>query len=176
MKEPKFTILKKAYEVHDPTVWDNPYMIYPDEVYAETAGEAKQKCTDYNEFVNIRAKRVPASDLVLFEGMEISRALAIDLIEDKERFETRKTKMQSYLETDMFYIQNGYVGNSILWWALNGSGYTTDLNKAQKYSKAEVIKRFVGGRSEDKIWLSSHVEQNIRTHVDSQYLDGKYKV
>ena len=35
----------------------------------------------------------------------------------------------------MYYIQNGYVGNAILWWAENSRGYTTDFTKAGKYTK-----------------------------------------
>jgi hypothetical protein len=39
----------------------------------------------------------------------------------------------------MYYIQNGYVGNAILWWGIDSRGYTTDINKAGKYTKEETL-------------------------------------
>ena len=76
----------------------------------------------------------------------------------------------------MYYVQDSrnYVGNSILWWGLGGNGYVTQLKDAQKYTKAEILKSFSDGRETDIIWRASHVEANIRTHVDAQYLQREY--
>ena len=41
-----------------------------------------------------------------------------------------------------YYIQNGYVGNAILWWAENSHGYTTDFRKAGKYTEEETLSLF----------------------------------
>jgi hypothetical protein len=38
---------------------------------------------------------------------------------------------------ELYYIQNGYVGNAILWWGVDSKGYTTDITKAGKYTKEE---------------------------------------
>ena len=31
-------------------------------------------------------------------------------------------------EDKQFYIQNGWIGNAILWWGIDSKGYTTKLN------------------------------------------------
>jgi hypothetical protein len=56
----------------------------------------------------------------------------------------------------LFYIQNkGFVGNCLLWWGPEGKGYTTDLDKAGKYTVAEAIRR-----------CSSRPEQDFYHPVD----------
>ncbi len=77
-------------------------------------------------------------------------------------------------ETEMFYVQKGYVGNSCLWWALGNNGYTTDILKAEKYTREEILKSFVGLSNENRIWLASHVETKISSQVDSQHLDYNF--
>lgn len=77
---------------------------------------------------------------------------------------------------DKYYLQNGYVGNAILWWATDSHGYTTDLAKAHRFTKEEAVKQ-VNMRSEDKAWECSHVDQNEAAHreiIDSQYLDPQF--
>ena len=40
-----------------------------------------------------------------------------------------------------YYIQDvrRYIGNSVVWWAVGGHGYTTDLKKAWRVSKEKGI-------------------------------------
>lgn len=70
----------------------------------------------------------------------------------------------------MFYIRNAkaVVGNSILWWADEGHGYTCDLRKAWKVpeSKARSICR--DRPKEDFMVLAKKVEASTQLHVDSQ--------
>jgi predicted RecA/RadA family phage recombinase len=72
---------------------------------------------------------------------------------------------------ELYYIQDarGYVGNSVLWWAVDGAGYTCDLSKAWKLpkQKADSIAR---GRETDVAWPASVVEAAATTHVDMQRL------
>ncbi len=70
----------------------------------------------------------------------------------------------------MFYIRNAksVVGNSILWWADGGHGYTCDLGKAWKVpeSKARDICR--SRPKEDFMVPAKKAEAATQLHVDSQ--------
>lgn len=71
-----------------------------------------------------------------------------------------------------YYIQNGWVGNAILWWAIDSKGYTTDIRKAQKYGKEEA-KRIIQ-RPQDRAWECKHVdecEEARKVTIDGQYLN-----
>ena len=81
------------------------------------------------------------------------------------------------MKEELYYIQDTrqYVGNAVLWWGINGGGYTTDLSKAGKYSKADAI--HICKRDSDKAWLCDYVDNNLEAHktiIDSQYLDRKF--
>lgn len=168
-------IVKKAWKVIDPVIQDH-YISEEnwETVYAETAGEAKTKCSEKENYINVKCRRSEPNDIVLHEGNEIVRHKLEHDIEETKRIRFRKNKVLSFPETEMFYIQNGYVGNSVSWWGLESRGYTTDITKAQKYTRQEVLKRFVNAREEDRIWAASHVDQHISQHVDSQYLNHQF--
>jgi len=73
-----------------------------------------------------------------------------------------------------YYIQNGWIGNSILWWGIKGSGYTTEIDKAGRYSYEETKK--IIQRPEGKAWECKHVDECLSAHktiIDGQYLDRK---
>ena len=42
-----------------------------------------------------------------------------------------------------YYLQDtrAIVGNDMLWWAIDGKGYTTDLNKANVFTEYEAFRR-----------------------------------
>lgn len=73
---------------------------------------------------------------------------------------------------ELYYIQDtrSYVGNSVLWWAVDAKGYTVDINKAWKVSKDEALR--IIRRETDKAWPVSEVNKHIRQHVDMQDLRG----
>ena len=66
---------------------------------------------------------------------------------------------------EMYYIQNGYVGNAILWWGKDHSGYTAHFNNAGRYTKDEAIKIINNRPNDDYAWLCSHVDSNKEAHV-----------
>lgn len=77
----------------------------------------------------------------------------------------------------LYYIQNGWVGNAILWWAKDSKGYTTEIDKAGKYTKEEV--KDIIKRPQDVAWECSHVDNNISARklvIDGQYLNRRYKL
>jgi len=76
----------------------------------------------------------------------------------------------------MYYIQNtkqGYIGNSIVFWALNSQGYTAKLEKAQKFTYEEAKKICEGNPEKNKAWAVEYIDNNEGTArlTDSQYLD-----
>ena len=78
---------------------------------------------------------------------------------------------------DLYYIQNGYIGNAILWWGVDSKGYTTDITKAGKYTKEkaqEIIQR-----PQDVAWPCKYVAKTKEARkliVDGQYLDKCYSL
>ncbi len=178
-------ILKKAYRV-----WVHSHIgEYPvfrvsdiEPIYAENPSKAKSKCDiwddaknedgDSAKYIDIKCRRAKDHDKIEYGGQEIWRFQLPEI----QRRERRVIALNKLPEDEMFYVQDArsYVGNSILWWGLGNCGYVTQLKDAQKYTKSDILTQFSDGRETDIIWLASHVEQNIRTHVDSQYLKRDY--
>ena len=183
-------VIKKAYRVWVHShIGEYPYFKIDDIdfVYAKTISEAKYNCDLYNaknedgdpaKWIDIKCKRVKEYDKVEYEGYIVNRSQAIYDIEDKKKKDERNKKLESLPENEMFYVQDArnYVGNSVLWWGINDSGYVCDIRKAHKYTKEEIIKKFSHGRESDIIWNAKHVEGNISYHIDSQHLTPEYCV
>ena len=75
------------------------------------------------------------------------------------------------MSDQLFYLQDSrsYVGNDVMWWAHEGKGYTTDLSKAQTYSKDEA-QRMHNSRPSDVPWPKDYIDQKTRPAVDMQYI------
>jgi len=78
-----------------------------------------------------------------------------------------------------YYIQNthsGYLGNSILFWALNSQGYTAKLEKAHQFTYDEAKKICDGSPDKNKAWPVDYIDNNDGTArvTDSQYLDKSH--
>jgi hypothetical protein len=77
----------------------------------------------------------------------------------------------------LYYIQNGWLGNAIVWWAKDRKGYTTDIEKAGKYTKDEA--KEIIQRPQDRAWECCHVDNCSsarRTVIDGQYLNKRYRL
>lgn len=72
---------------------------------------------------------------------------------------------------EQFYLQDsrGYVGNDVLWWALDGCGYTTDLKKAHVFTKDEAVRQHEC-RETDIPWPKDYIDARSRPAVDMQYI------
>lgn len=72
---------------------------------------------------------------------------------------------------DLFYLQDSrsYVGNDVMFWAIGGKGYTTDLRKAQTYTREEA-QRMHKSRPSDIPWAKSYIDSKTRPAVDMQYI------
>ncbi|WP_283148972.1 hypothetical protein [Silvimonas soli] len=72
---------------------------------------------------------------------------------------------------DLFYLQDSrtYIGNDMVFWAIENKGYTTDLNKAQKYTKEAAMAQN-NLRDTDIPWPCPYIEARTRPAVDMQYV------
>lgn len=72
---------------------------------------------------------------------------------------------------DLYYLQDSrdYVGNDMLFWAAGGLGYTTDMRKAQVYTKAEAVAQHES-RITDIPWPKAYIDARTRPAVDMQYV------
>ncbi len=78
----------------------------------------------------------------------------------------------------MYYIQNknaGYLGNAIMFWALNSNGYTADLNRAEKFNYEDAKRICQGNPKKNIAWPVSYIDncEAIQKIVDVQYLNNR---
>lgn len=80
-------------------------------------------------------------------------------------------RKRAAMSDQLFYLQDSrsYVGNDVMWWAHEGNGYTTDLSKAQTYSKDEA-QRMHNSRPSDIPWPKDYIDKKTRPAVDMQYI------
>ena len=187
----KFQIVKKAWHVFHIGMIGTPpeHFPAPDEtpvVYANTEGEAKAQASapydfylpdgETHKFTDLRCIRARNYDIVIFNDQQTERFKAEHQILHEAWVNKRRKAVLKYPETEMFYVQNGYVGNAMLFWGLNSSGYTANISKAQKYTRAEVLGRFVGGREQDIIWPASHIDSVVIMVADGQHTNGNLSI
>ena len=82
-------------------------------------------------------------------------------------------------EKELFYIQYGYLGNAILWWGKNSSGYTVNIKNAGKYTKDKAIAIINNRPNKDLAWLCSYIDNNVKAQVltvENNNLDNSFKL
>ena len=181
-------IISKAWYVWvDPMIGEYPFFSISDlePVLANTPSEAKSKANfspsdykndygDYCTFIDIRVRRAKQYDKIEFNGAAITRKSYEYMLKQ----ELRNTALRELPDHEMYYVQDKrtYVGNSVVWWEQDRNGYTSDITRAHKFTKEEILKSFINGRDTDIVWMASHIEKNIKSHVDAQYLNSKYSL
>ena len=70
------------------------------------------------------------------------------------------------MDKELFYIQDSrtYCGNNVMWWRVNGEGYTTNLAEAAKVEATWV------GRSTDILWPCRDIDAGATRQFDAQLL------
>lgn len=79
------------------------------------------------------------------------------------------------MEEELYYIQNGYVGNAVSWWAVDANGYTTDFKQAGKFTKKFALTT----REIDRAFPVSYIDSNEKAQkliIDGQYLDRRHEL
>ena len=83
-----------------------------------------------------------------------------------------------------YYLQNKrgsqpYVGNSLLWWAIDDCGYVCDLRCARVWTEEEMKKAKKDSRPCDIFWPKEVIDRLVQHHIDVQDLrknnDGSYR-
>lgn len=73
-----------------------------------------------------------------------------------------------YITTEKkFVIQNGFVGNCMMFWALNSSGYTCHLSRVQTYT-LEDAQRLCRPDNDEKVWLAKDIMLKATLMTDVQ--------
>jgi hypothetical protein len=74
--------------------------------------------------------------------------------------------MEGIKMTNLYFVQNSrkYVGNSVLWWREDGTGYTTNLAEAMIVDDQWV------GRNTDILWSCDKVKKYATVQLDMQQL------
>lgn len=89
-------------------------------------------------------------------------------------YEQKKSAIEAMPEDTMFYFQSyGFVGNCLNLWAKGGGGYTTHVDKAEKYTKQQTLGQLGCKRTQDTFWVASEIESKAYLMVDAQLLDIK---
>ena len=75
-----------------------------------------------------------------------------------------------------YYIQNtnaGYLGNSIIFWAKNNMGYTSDLNNCHKFTEQEAKEICNGNPDKNKAWPVDYIDSNqgVQRVIGMSHLD-----
>lgn len=75
------------------------------------------------------------------------------------------------MSEQLFYLQDSrsHVGNDVLWWAKDGKGYTTDLSKANIYTRESAMAQH-NMRETDIPWPKDYIDAKTRPAVDMQYI------
>ena len=78
---------------------------------------------------------------------------------------------------DAYYIQDGrsMVGNSMLWWAQDGAGYTCDVAKAHVFTLEEALSVVRGSFEKPwTIWPAQYIDSIVTKHADHQRVNLEF--
>lgn len=76
-----------------------------------------------------------------------------------------------------YVIQNGFVGNCMMFWALNDCGYTCHLSNVETYT-LEDAQRHCRPENGEKVWLAADIifgatlmtdHQKVKSHLHKNY-------
>lgn len=80
-------------------------------------------------------------------------------------------------EPARYYIQNKstFVGNCVLWWCVDGQGYTVDIDQAWSVTKEQASHICSSRPDQDIPWSVKLIDKLARRHVDAQTLPREEK-
>tara|TARA_R110000868_G_scaffold380982_2_gene647330 strand:- start:294 stop:581 length:288 start_codon:yes stop_codon:yes gene_type:complete len=78
----------------------------------------------------------------------------------------------------LYYVQNlqaGYVGNNPMFWAIGGRGYTSYIDRAEKFSEADARAMVDRDSRKWRMWSVAEVEPHIYRTVECQTLFAEHE-
>ena len=74
--------------------------------------------------------------------------------------------------TELYYLQDkrSYVGNDLLFWAKDSKGYTTDVRRAEVFTREEALRQN-RDRDTDVPWPKDYIDAKTRPAVDVQLVE-----
>jgi hypothetical protein len=86
----------------------------------------------------------------------------------------KKKTIKQFSGERLYYMRdtrsNGIVGNCVMWWRKNNSGYTCNLDDAEIYSEAKAMKMHENMET-DRPYPKDIIDRITYRHVDQQKLD-----
>lgn len=88
-----------------------------------------------------------------------------------EFFRTRRAAHALEKAMTQFYLQDSrpqaYVGDGLSFWGFGGSGYVTDLDKSELFTRDGALDH----RDSDIPWPEDYIDAQVRIGVDCQYVE-----
>ena len=71
-----------------------------------------------------------------------------------------------------YYVQDTrqIVGNDLMWWAIDGKGYTSDISRAEVWGKEEAFEQ-CEMTPHFRPWPKDYIDRRTRPAVDVQYVN-----
>ena len=69
----------------------------------------------------------------------------------------------------LYLLQNGWVGNAPLWWKQSCAGYTTDVNRAHRFTRDEAYRQH-RCRPEDRPWPLETVLMGLESSMNQELI------
>ena len=76
------------------------------------------------------------------------------------------------MEEKNYYIQNGHVGNTMLFWRKEGKGYTTNLDEAGIWDEESARTICANRNKNNRAWSIRYINKISSLQVDVQRADG----
>lgn len=166
-------VVEKCWRVYDKKC--NEYYVgyHHEEIYAKTRNQARFFYTE-GEYKDRVAIRLKSEDKVEYNGNIYTRNNVIEQIKLDKLYKKRFNQLKRFSNKELFFIQKGWVGNSILWWKVNNCGYTTKINDARYFTKVELEPYLKN--TDINIWSAKHVLDRVSRQVDSEDLNYKNRL
>jgi len=148
-------------------------------IYADSPSKAKAKALKLGyldcKYIDLAIKRIPEEDKVEFYGKFISKRNKENNLKERQKYLDSFNKIKELPNDSLFLVQNGFVGNDMLFWKQNNAGYSCNIKEAQVYTKIQLF-QMLPLKDNMKIWNYYYIMENLSLVCNSQCLDCKERI